>query len=141
MAEIIVLKRLLEIQTLQHYTKWGGVVLKLDAMKVIHEGTGMPTSMSAPDLALIIAAIVFRRIKPQKLKSLRIKNGFVEFFGHLNGMQWLPVAIRVNKLVGNQVFAIELDQEATEPKVRYENINCKKATVMLGCVLSKMETN
>ncbi|KAI6752118.1 hypothetical protein HG531_006814 [Fusarium graminearum] len=118
-----------EMYRLAQLSEWGGVVLKLDAMKVIHEGTGMPTSMSAPDLALIIAAIVFRRIKPQKLKSLRIKNGFVEFFGHLNGMQWLPVAIRVNKLVGNQVFAIELDQEATEPKVRYENINCRMVPI------------
>jgi hypothetical protein len=100
-------------------------------MKTLRKVTDSHVSMPAPDLAFIIAAVLFRKVQPERMKSPRNKKRFIEFFGNLNGMQWLSVAIQVHNQIDGRPLVIELDQEATIPKVRLEEINGKKATVPL----------
>ncbi|KAM0353218.1 hypothetical protein ACHAO7_000141 [Fusarium culmorum] len=92
-----VMPRLLCITKLQYHPKWNTVMHKLDRMKAL------PSQGDR--------------------YAYENKNDFVEFFGKNNGMQWLPITIKVHQQVGNHVVAIELDQKAIEPKVRFEKIN------------------
>ncbi|EKJ75299.1 hypothetical protein FPSE_04488 [Fusarium pseudograminearum CS3096] len=138
MAEIIMPRSLLQIKELQYHIEWGNVVHKLNIMRSIREVTGMPACMGAQYLTVVIAAVVYRKIQPERLWSTKRKKDFVEFFGNLSGMQWLPIAIQVYERVQDRAFAIELDDRATEPKVRHELIHGK---IFIIVTTKKPQTN
>ncbi|OBS21555.1 hypothetical protein FPOA_07891 [Fusarium poae] len=123
MTDRIMMEQLLQITELDGHIKWISIMQKCEKMKLLRILTGMPTCMPATDLAFIIAAVVFRRMRPERIKSTEHKNDFLEFFGHLNGMQWLPIAIQVHNQIHDCPFAIELNQETTVPMVRQEKIH------------------
>ncbi|KAG8669329.1 hypothetical protein FPOAC1_008721 [Fusarium poae] len=129
--------RLLQITNLQRHVTWRHIMSKYVKMKHDRAVTGMPTCMPATDLAFIIAAVVFRGIRPEQTTPIEHKISFLEFFGHLNGMQWLPIAIQVYDQIKECPFAIELNQKTTVPMVRRERISIYVTIV----TAKKPETN
>ncbi|KAH6958069.1 hypothetical protein DER45DRAFT_628925 [Fusarium avenaceum] len=99
----------------------------------LHEKTGMPVCIPAPLLASAIAALVFRKLRPYSTKFFRLGTDFLMFFGELNGMQWLPVAIKVWEATKGRAFAIEVDQTVDEPRVRLKHFKGER----IWCVTVK----
>ncbi|KAM0239397.1 hypothetical protein ACHAPO_003373 [Fusarium lateritium] len=139
MAEKIMMRDLLQIMRLQAHPNWKSISNKLSQMRALREFTGMPISLSVPDLALVIAAVVFRKIEPKQIWPLKHMKDFFEFFGDFNGMQWLSIAIQVNSRTKGRPFAIELDQRATEPQVRRDVLIKGKMVSIVGA--KKPQTN
>ncbi|RGP81498.1 hypothetical protein FLONG3_367 [Fusarium longipes] len=127
MAERIMLRMMLQIRTLPQHFKWSAIPQRIDVIRSIHKATNKPVSMPAPDLAFIIAAIVFRKMQ---VEHPNVKKLFIEFFGDFNGMRWLPVAIKVHKQINGRPLVIELDQKATEPRVRLTKIDARKVAIV-----------
>lgn len=133
MAEAIRLRKLFQMTALPQHNKWYSIMRNLGTIKHIRNATNKPVGMPAPELAYIIAATIFRKILPGELKDNIHKANFIEFFGELNGIQWLSIAIKVNDKVNGRPFVIELDPEVSQPLVRFETIG--KRSKILASVL------
>ncbi|KAF9768907.1 hypothetical protein IL306_013756 [Fusarium sp. DS 682] len=65
-------------------------------------------------LGCAIAAIVYRKLEIDTKNFIRDED-LVKFFGKLNGIQWLPVAIQVWDKIKGAPFGIQVDRKAKRP--------------------------
>ncbi|KAF4501096.1 hypothetical protein FAGAP_2681 [Fusarium agapanthi] len=122
--------RLLRDSTLGRY---GGMnFLRHLALKVttLHAKTGKTICIPAHAMGSMIAAIVYRKLRPTGEEFFRKNEDLVKVFGELNGIQWLPVAIQVWDKVKGRAFAIQLDENIRKPIPRLQKVDGKSLWVV-----------
>ncbi|RGP68875.1 hypothetical protein FSPOR_5081 [Fusarium sporotrichioides] len=113
---------MLQMSIAQRHRSWSSIAARLRVCERTRKMTNSHVSMTAPDLAFIIAVFFFRKMQTRTDKNFRYKKYFINFFGDLNCMQWLPVAIKVHSQINGRVFLVRLNERVNEPLVHSENI-------------------
>ncbi|KAH7189657.1 uncharacterized protein B0J16DRAFT_319283 [Fusarium flagelliforme] len=132
MAEAIMLRKMLKMTTLEQHERWKTVLSHAGHAIGLLRITNRHISLAPDDLGFIIAALLFRRLRPSGSPPTQVKN-FIELFGTRNAMQWLSVAVAASKYQPKLrgPFIIEVDEGTKTPKFRYEQTLSKRNTSTL----------
>ncbi|KAI6750804.1 hypothetical protein HG530_014254 [Fusarium avenaceum] len=112
----------LKATTINNYSgRLRSLCLHIEETLALQAKTNKIACMSASFFAAAIAAVAFRKIRPQNGKAPPKKHReFTTMFGDMKAIQWLPIAISVWERTEGCPFIIELDQEVSEPVLRLE---------------------
>ncbi|RFN50303.1 hypothetical protein FIE12Z_5483 [Fusarium flagelliforme] len=132
MAEAIMLRKMLKMTTLEQHERWKTVLSHAGHAIGLLRITNRHISLAPDDLGFIIAALLFRRLRPSGSPPTQVKN-FIELFGTRNAMQWLSVAVAASKYQPKLrgPFIIEVDEGTKTPKFRYEQTLKKHASTLI----------
>ncbi|KAF5675868.1 hypothetical protein FCIRC_7240 [Fusarium circinatum] len=107
--------QLLGSSKLEHYKRMDWARQTLSKVMRLQARTEKIVSAPAHVMGCVIAAIAYRKLQPSSERFFQENEDIVKFFGELNGIQWLPVAIKVWPKIRGCTFIIELDQSREEP--------------------------
>jgi hypothetical protein len=100
------------LESLEHVSF---ILENLSKVARLQASTGKIMCPPAHVMGCVIAAIVYRKLRPTNEEFFSRSEHLVKVFGELNGIQWLSVAIQVFGKVNSRAFIVELDETCQEP--------------------------